>query len=152
MKYNCGQRDLRTVTKFANIVRRQDADCFSCADLQIEQILEQLKNTADINNTIILHRGDHGWDLRDARKHSLVKEPRHSLFTHKPDDICQFIDVLIILLYQIRLSINNQFKYTYNSKPYTYKIKATPEKHIFHRLKKYIWQKYDCSLESFLHK
>ena len=124
MKYNRGQRDPRTVAKFANIVRRQDADCFSCADLQIDQILEQLKNTADTNSTIILHRGDHGWDLRDARKHTLVKEPRNlSLITHhsytNPDDICQFIDVLIMLLYQIRLSINNQFKYTYNSKSVT---------------------------------
>ena len=52
MKYNRGQRDPRTVAKFANIVRRQDADCFSCADLQIDQILEQLKNTADTNSTI----------------------------------------------------------------------------------------------------
>jgi arylsulfatase A-like enzyme len=75
MKYNRGQRAPRTVVKFANIVRRQDADCFSCADLQIDQILEQFKNTADTNSTIILYRGDHGWDLRDARKHTLVKEP-----------------------------------------------------------------------------
>jgi arylsulfatase A-like enzyme len=86
MKYNRGQRAPRTVVKFANIVRRQDADCFSCADLQIDQILEQLKNTADTNSTIILHRGDHAWDLRDARKHTLVKEPdtQHSSFIHKP--------------------------------------------------------------------
>ena len=89
MKYNRWGKDPRKDDDFATEVRRHYAASVSYADAQVGRILEALKATGEMDNTIILLWGDHGWHLGEHAvwgKHTLFEESlRSPLIIHYPD-------------------------------------------------------------------
>ena len=93
MSYNRWGKDPNTDQEFAEEVRRHYAACVTYADVQVGQVLAELKRTGADKNTIVVLWGDHGWHWGEHAiwgKHSLFEESLHSPLiiydpTH-PDD------------------------------------------------------------------
>jgi iduronate 2-sulfatase len=89
MKYNRWGKDPRKDDDFATEVRRHYAACVSYADAQVGRILEALEATGEMDNTIVLLWGDHGWHLGEHAvwgKHTLYEESlRSPLIIRYPD-------------------------------------------------------------------
>ncbi|RMF95929.1 MAG: iduronate-2-sulfatase [Planctomycetota bacterium] len=81
MKYHRWNRDPRTDTEFADLVRKHYAACVSYADAQVGRVLETLEKTGEADKTIVVLWGDHGWHLGEHAiwgKHSLFEESLRS--------------------------------------------------------------------------
>ena len=81
MKYNRWNRNPNEDEAFAEEVRRHYAACVTYADAQIGKLLQTLDATGQLDNTIVLLWGDHGWHLGEHAiwgKHSLFEESLHS--------------------------------------------------------------------------
>ncbi len=81
MKYNRWDRDPNTDGDFANQVRRHYAACVTYADAQVGRLIDRLDELRQLENTIIVLWGDHGWHLGEHAiwgKHSLFEESLRS--------------------------------------------------------------------------
>lgn len=81
MKYHMWGKNPNTDPEFATEVRRHYAACVSYVDKHVGDILETLKATGELDDTIVLLWGDHGWHLGEHAvwgKHTLFEESLHS--------------------------------------------------------------------------
>ena len=81
MKYNRWKRNPNVDHEFANQVRKHYAACVSYADQQVGKVLSHLKRKGQLDNTIVVLWGDHGWHLGEHGiwgKHSLFEESLRS--------------------------------------------------------------------------
>ncbi|BCX48647.1 iduronate-2-sulfatase [Haloferula helveola] len=89
MKYNRWGKDPRKDNDFATEVRRHYAACVSYADAQVGRLMAALEATGELDNTIVLLWGDHGWHLGEHAiwgKHALFEESlRSPLIIRYPD-------------------------------------------------------------------
>ena len=79
--YNRWNRDPNTDQDFADDLRRHYAACVSYADAQVGKIMDGLRSSGLLNNTVVVLWGDHGWHLGEHAiwgKHSLFEESLHS--------------------------------------------------------------------------
>jgi iduronate 2-sulfatase len=106
MKYNRWKRNPNTDADFATEVRRHYAACVSYADAQVGRILDQLEESGQAKNTVVVLWGDHGWHLGEHAiwgKHALFEESlRSPLIIHHPgmksagihtDSVVETIDI-----------------------------------------------------------
>jgi iduronate 2-sulfatase len=89
-QYVMDGKDPRTDEAFADEVRRHYAACVSYADASVGRIIDQLRQTGEDKNTIIVLWGDHGWNLGEHGiwgKHNLFEEAlRSPLIVVEPGD------------------------------------------------------------------
>lgn len=81
MKYNRWKRNPNQDAEFAIEVRKHYAACVSFADAQVGKLMQRLKETGALNNTIVILWGDHGWHLGEHGiwgKHALFEESLRS--------------------------------------------------------------------------
>ncbi|MCA9079954.1 MAG: sulfatase [Planctomycetaceae bacterium] len=81
MKYNRWGRNPNTDAEFATLVRKHYAACVSYADAQVGKLLQQLHESGQMENTIVVLWGDHGWHLGEHAvwgKHTLFEESLRS--------------------------------------------------------------------------
>lgn len=88
MQYNLWDKDPYSDLEFQDQLRKHYASCVSYADAQVGKILQQLKDSGQDENTIVILWGDHGWHLGEHAiwgKHSLFEESlRSPLIVHYP--------------------------------------------------------------------
>jgi iduronate 2-sulfatase len=80
-RYNRWGKDANKDAAFATEVRRHYAACVSYADAQVGRVIERLEKLGQLNNTIIILWGDHGWHLGEHAiwgKHALFEESLRS--------------------------------------------------------------------------
>ncbi len=84
----CGGKNPNQDADFATEVRRHYAACVSYADAQVGRLMEALKASGELENTIVIVWGDHGWHLGEHAiwgKHALFEESlRSPLVIHYP--------------------------------------------------------------------
>jgi iduronate 2-sulfatase len=81
MRYNRWGRDPNRDSQFADEVRRHYAACVTYADAQVGRLVDRLIELKQMDNTIIVLWGDHGWHLGEHAiwgKHSLFEESLRS--------------------------------------------------------------------------
>lgn len=81
MKYNRWGRNPNNDAEFADLVRRHYAACVSYADAQVGRIMRRLEASGQLDRTIVLLWGDHGWHLGEHAiwgKHALFEESLRS--------------------------------------------------------------------------
>lgn len=81
MKYQRWGKDPNKDTDFATEVRRHYAACVSYADAQVGRLIEALKKSGKMDDTVIVVWGDHGWHLGEHAiwgKHALFEESLRS--------------------------------------------------------------------------
>ncbi|MCP3694634.1 MAG: sulfatase [Planctomycetaceae bacterium] len=81
MKYNRWKRNPNQDPEFALDVRRAYAACVSYADAQVGRVMAKLRETGQLDNTIVILWGDHGWHLGEHAiwgKHALFEESLRS--------------------------------------------------------------------------
>lgn len=81
MKYNRWKRDPNKDSDFAMEVRKHYAACVSYADAMVGKVIQQLKESGQWDNTIVVLWGDHGWHLGEHAiwgKHALFEESLRS--------------------------------------------------------------------------
>lgn len=81
MKYNRWNRNPNEDAEFALQVRRHYAACVSYADAQVGKLLRKLADCNQLDKTIVVLWGDHGWHLGEHAvwgKHTLFEESLRS--------------------------------------------------------------------------
>jgi len=79
--YGHGGKDPRKDADYAALVRKHYYASVSYSDAQVGKLLEALQKSGQVENTIVILWGDHGWNLGEKRiwgKHSLYEESLHS--------------------------------------------------------------------------
>lgn len=88
MKYQRWGHNPNDDDAFALQVRKAYAACVTYADAQVGRILQSLEQSGQMDNTMIVLWGDHGWHLGEHAiwgKHALFEESLHSpLIIHAP--------------------------------------------------------------------
>ncbi|MDP0489845.1 MAG: sulfatase [Verrucomicrobiota bacterium JB023] len=80
-QYTSWGKDPNTDAEFATEVRKHYAACVTYVDELVGQVLAQLDESGEADNTIIVLWGDHGWHLGEHAiwgKHALFEESLHS--------------------------------------------------------------------------
>lgn len=81
MGYNRWNRNPNDDAEFAEQCRRHYAACVTYADAMVGKLIDQLKQSGQADNTVVILWGDHGWHLGEHSiwgKHALFEESVHS--------------------------------------------------------------------------
>ena len=81
MKYNRWKKNPNSDSAFADEVRRHYAACVSYADAQVGKLIKKVRECGEMDDTVIVLWGDHGWHLGEHAiwgKHSLFEESLRS--------------------------------------------------------------------------